>query len=186
MNGLHPPLPPRLWVQMGDQYSGSSAVKPGIYGLSCEFQDGQGFLQAETQRRKFPGKASDFWKPPWAYHWPGNMGTGAGVTQTAKTPQPLWWSGIVFRHTFLCGLRQLQEKGAGNSTKAYQWTVRYLQAAVWGQRDRAHIRRAFFGTVGRLWSRAERTERTCRRIAGRTFQSAGSHRKRRKVYESGS
>ena len=30
---------------MGDKYSGSSAGKPGIYGLPCEFQDGKGFLQ---------------------------------------------------------------------------------------------------------------------------------------------
>ena len=39
--------------------------------------------------RKSPGKASDFREPPRAYHRHPDMGTGAGASQAAQTPQPL-------------------------------------------------------------------------------------------------
>ena len=63
--------------------------RTGSTGLPGKLQDGKTLLQSQAQRRKPGGKASDIREPPRAYHRHPNMGTGAGASQAAQTPQPL-------------------------------------------------------------------------------------------------
>ena len=63
-DGQHPPLPPRLRVQVGDKHRCPYPRKPGVHRLSGKLQDGEALLQDQAQRREPHREAGHFPEPP--------------------------------------------------------------------------------------------------------------------------
>ena len=89
-DGQHPPLPPRLCVQMGDEHRCPPVLENREYtGCLVNFKTEKPSYKAKHSVENPVEKQAIFAN----HHEPiidtGNMGARAGITQAAQTPEPL-------------------------------------------------------------------------------------------------